>query len=146
MANRKKDKNKINNTELIKTIAKLTTLSQDQVRLCLDTFFQILEETLTHPNCQPNFEVKFGDIGKLWLSPRKGRRAGIHKRPNGYEKGCEIIETVLEEDEPDYQLLQLKVFGAFKNRLKESSITRMQKQGLRADNGKYIPIDSEGDE
>ena len=97
-------------------------------------------------------EFKCGDVGKLTLNPRTGRKVGTYKRPKDF--GHEIIEEYVAEEEPSYQLLNFSMFPSYEEKLKEASKLRARKQkwtsksgdkltGWKARAGKYYSLDAE---
>lgn len=131
---------KVKNDDIIKKVALHSSLTQPQVKQCIDIMFAYLKEYTLHPDCPTTFEFKLGDVGKLVLSPHSGRKAGVYKRPDGFGKG-EMIEEIVEVEEPSYQNLIFCPSPSYKNKLKEVSKKRSIKQGWKARNGKIIPID-----
>ena len=127
---------------LIKSIAERTSLTQPQVKECINVMFDLVEMFTLHPDCSTLFEFKMGNIGKLTLKPHSGRKAGTYKRPNNFTKG-EMIEEIVEVEEPSYQNLAFDMFPSYKLKLKETSKKRSVKQGWKARNGAIIPIDQE---
>lgn len=127
---------------LIKSIAERTSLTQSQVKECIDIMFELVEMFTLHPTCSTLFEFKMGNIGKLTLKPHSGRKVGTYCRPNNFGKGETIYEEVTEE-EPSYQNLAFQMFPSYNNKLKEISKQRSVKQGWKARNGQIIPIDQE---
>ena len=127
---------------LIKSIAERTSLTQPQVKECIDVMFDLVEMFTLHPDCSTLFEFKLGNIGKLTLKPHSGRKVGTYKRPNNFTKG-EMIEEIVEVEEPSYQNLAFDMFPSYKLKLKEISKKRSDKQGWKARNGSVIPIDQE---
>ena len=164
----KKVKHEVRFTQemLMKRIAQETSLTQPQVKECMDKMFEIIEMVTLHPDCPTIFEFKMGNIGKITLKPHSGRKAGTYKRPNNFGKG-EMIEEIVEIEEPSYQNLSFDMFGKYKEELKESSIQRSLKQdwfkteivgvdkdgkkikdiksykGWKARGGQYYPLDAE---
>ena len=151
---------------LIKSIAERTSLTQSQVKECIDIMFELVEMFTLHPTCSTLFEFKMGNIGKLTLKPHTGRKAGTYKRPDGFGKG-EMLEEVVLEEEPSYQNLSFDTFPKYREKLREVSSLRSQKQnwfeneivgvdengnkikelrkykGWKARGGKYYPLDAE---
>ena len=125
----KKVKHEVKFTQemVMKRVAQETSLTQPQVKECMDKMFEIIEMVTLHPDCPTVFEFKMGNIGKLTLKPHSGRKAGTYKRPEGFCRG-EIIEEVLEEEEPSYQNLAFDMFPKYKTALGETSRQRSQKQ------------------
>lgn len=142
----------ITNDLLMKTVAERTSLTQPQVKECINVMFELIELFTLHPDCSQVFEFKCGDVGKLTLTPRTGRKVGTYKRPKDF--GHEIIEEYVAEEEPSYQLLNFSMFPSYEEKLKEASKLRARKQkwtsksgdkltGWKARAGKYYSLDAE---
>ena len=127
---------RITQDALLKIVADRTSLTQPQVKECVDIMFATLEEFLLHPDCPTTFEWKIGTIGKLTLKPRMGRKAGTYKRPDNFKKGT-LIEEVLEHEEPSRQYLAFSPYPSFKAKLTLASI-------FRATNQKWSKIETVG--
>ena len=112
---------------LMKRIAQETSLTQPQVKECMDKMWEIVELVTLHPDCPTIFELKMGNIGKITQKPRMGRKAGTYKRPEGFGIG-KMIEEVVEEEEPSYQYLTFSMFPKYRDALREASTKRSQKQ------------------
>lgn len=136
---------RITQDTLLKLVAERTSLTQPQVKECVDVMFATLEELLLHPDCPTTFEWKIGKIGKLTLKPRMGRKAGTYKRPDCFKKGT-MIEEVLEKEEPSRQYLAFSPYPSFKLALTLASIqrslgqvwTRLEVVGYDEETGKPI--------
>ena len=63
----------------MKRIAQETSLTQPQVKECMDKMWEIVELVTLHPDCPTIFELKMGNIGKITQKPRMGRKAGTYK-------------------------------------------------------------------
>ena len=145
----KKIKHEIRFTQdmLIKRIAQETSLTQPQVKECMDKMFDIIETVTLHPDCPTIFEFKMGSIGKITLRPHMGRKAGTYKRPNNFKKG-DIIEEIVEAEEPSFQNLAFEMFPAYQSNLSEISKERASRQswfkteivGVDADGNKIKEI------
>ena len=112
---------------LIKSIAERTSLTQPQVKECIIVMFDLVEMFTLHPDCSTLFEFKMGNIGKLTLKPHSGRKAGTYKRPNNFKKG-DIIEEIVESEEPSFQNLAFDMFPSYKAKLNEISKERASRQ------------------
>lgn len=150
---------------LIQRIASETSSTQPQVKEVLNVLFETVEELLLRPDCPQFFELKMGNIGKLEQKPRTGRKVGIYKRPNNF--GHDIIEEMVTEEEPSYQMLEFTMSPSFKEKIKKASKNRARTQkwstckivgvdkngkeivettnytGWKARAGKYYPLDAE---
>ena len=140
----------ITNELLIRTVAERTSCTQPQVKEVIEVMFELIELFTLHPDCSQIFEFKVGNIGKITLKPRTGRKVGTYKRPDKF--GHEIIEEVVTEEEPSYQEICFDLFPTYKNKLREASKLRARKQkwtdkdgnqhvGWKARNRKYYPLD-----
>lgn len=161
MGNKKRNGIFLNNTSVTKEIALRTSLNQAQVKECVEVMFEIIKEITLQPKCNKRFEFQLGDIGKLTLRARAGRKAGTYIRPSGFKKGDPIVEVV-EEEEPSYQFLSFAMFPTYKKTLKEISKKRSQEEvweetlvdkngekkkvrhkGWKARDGKIVPLNKE---
>ena len=169
----KKVKNEIRFTQemLMRKIAEETSLTQPQVKECTDKMFEIIEKTTMLPNCPIAFKLKLGNIGEIETKPRRGRKVGVYKRPDGFGRG-KLIEETVEVEEPSYQYLTFKMFPKYKEALRQASCERSLVQewfkteivgvddngkkireiksykGWKANLGSYYPLDAkfEGEE
>lgn len=125
----KKIKHEVRFTQemLMKRIAQETSLTQPQVKECMDSMFEIIEKITLHPDCPISFKFKMGNIGEIETKPRRGRKVGIYKRPDGFAKG-KFIEDVIEVEEPSYQYLTFKMYPKYKEALRKDSIERSKNQ------------------
>lgn len=142
----------INQELLIKTVAERTSCTQPQVKQVINVMFELIELFTLHPDCSQVFEFKVGNIGKITLKPRTGRKVGTYKRPNNFTS--EIIVEEVTEEEPSYQELCFEMFPSYKENLRKAGEQRSQKQkwidkygvshvGWKARNRNYYPLDSE---
>lgn len=169
----KKVKNELRFTQemLMRKIAEETSLTQPQVKECTDKMFEIIEKTTMLPNCPISFKLKLGNIGEIETKPRRGRKVGVYKRPDGFGRG-KLLEEVVEVEEPSYQYLTFKMFPKYKEALRKASEERSLNQvwfkpevvgvdengkkikenkyykGWKANLGSYYPLDAkfEGEE
>ena len=102
----------ITNELLIRTVAERTSCTQPQVKEVIEVMFELIELFTLHPDCSQIFEFKVGNIGKITLKPRTGRKVGTYKRPDKF--GHEIIEEVVTEEEPSYQEICFDLFPTYK--------------------------------
>ena len=156
MANYKKKNKGVNITLdlLDKRVAERTSLTQPQVRECWNAVFEIVETFTLHPDCPHKFTLKLGNIGRLTLCPRSGRKVGVYQRPDWYDK-TKIHTTVIEEETPSWQVITFKPYPAYSKKLKEMSKFRAKNQewmdfengkkyvGWKARAGKYYSHDAE---
>ena len=157
---------RFNQEMVMKRVAQETSLTQPQVKECMDKMFEIIEMVTLHPDCPTVFEFKMGNIGKITLKPHSGRKAGTYKRPNNFGKG-EMIEEIVEVEEPSYQNLAFDMFPKYKTALSQTSKERSKSQdwfqnetvgfnengkrikeiktykGWKARGGSYFPLDYE---
>lgn len=150
MANKKRSGTHITQELLIKTVAERTSCTQPQVKEVMDVVFELVELFTLHPDCSQVFDFKFGNIGKLSLKSRTGRKPRTYKRPKW--EGGTFLEEVTEE-EPSYQELVFTVYPSYKKKLREAGEYRSQNQkwikdgkkyvGWKARNRQYYPLDAE---
>lgn len=144
----KGNKCRVEFSDIYKSIASGTCVNQEQAKIVIEEFFKTIEEATLGSKCPPMMEIVIGNIGKLVMSPRAGRKAGTYKRPSNFgrnikEGELEIKEYELEEDEPSYSILRFEMFDGYRKKLKKASSERSIAQGWVAKGGSFKWVDKD---
>lgn len=97
------DPNRITKPSIIKAVAGMTRISQDDVELVYDAFMKVFHDLLLMETCPDEIKIPFPEMGKIVLKKRKGKKAGsTYYRTVGQVGTTERYLHTLKEDKPDY--------------------------------------------
>lgn len=111
MANKKKDKLTLAQSDIIRYIANNSPkgdekLTQAQVRSCFKLCRQMIDEIVDAPDID-DYEIPIPYLGVFYFLRKKGRKAGTYKM---CQRGSsEISQFSVEQDEPDFLQVRFRV-------------------------------------
>lgn len=108
MAQPKKENPRILSSDVYAYISNNSTLNREQVRECFDTYYKMICGILESDYRFNDITIAFPKIGNFYFNECKGRKKGsTYKMPIDF--GTEMRVVTLENDEPNYFKMKLKV-------------------------------------
>ena len=124
----KKTNQRILMPELCSFIAKNTSLTTSQVRECFNAYADMLNALIENDYKSPDIEIVLPKIGIFYFTMKKGRKKGQKiKLPNLTNGGEDVI--ILEEDEPDYEMIKFRIYRNLKDRNRQVTRKKYLKWG-----------------
>lgn len=120
-AGRGRHKANLTEVEFCKEIATLTGLNRKQVKSVFQAFRNILDVQNENIELYHNDSIVVPFLGRCDYQRRLGKKAGEVRKVPTFKKG-EILEKVLEQDEPDYYRLRFQFKPKMQTDLKENVI------------------------
>lgn len=120
----------INGGDMVKLIARNSSLSIDEVDEVFTTFVHIVD-TLIKSNNRSNISFAIPYFAKVEFKHKKGKKAGtVINCPS--QIGEKSTKHIIEEDKPDYDVFKVNVKREYKERLREYSSNRYEKEKKRS--------------
>lgn len=120
----------INGGDMVKLIARNSSLSIDEVDEVFITFVHIVD-TLIKSNNRSNISFAIPYFAKVEFKHKKGKKAGtVINCPS--QIGEKSTKHIIEEDKPDYDVFKVKIKREYKERLREYSSNRYEKEKKRS--------------
>lgn len=124
----KKNYQRILSSDIYSFISKNTSLSKTQVRECFQAYYKMLYSLIESEYKSPDMQIVLPNIGNFYFTRKKGKKKGQKiKIPNLTNGGEDVI--ILEEDEPDYEIIKFRIYTRLKNKNKQLTRKKYIKDG-----------------
>lgn len=124
----KKNYQRILSSDIYSFISKNTSLSKAQVRECFQAYYKMLYSLIESEYKSPDMQIVLPNIGNFYFTRKKGKKKGQKiKIPNLTNGGEDVI--ILEEDEPDYEIIKFRIYTRLKNKNKQLTRKKYIKDG-----------------
>lgn len=124
----KKNYQRILSSDIYSFISKNTSLSKEQVRECFQAYYKMLYSLIESEYKSPDMQIVLPNIGNFYFTRKKGKKKGQKiKIPNLTNGGEDVI--ILEEDEPDYEIIKFRIYTRLKNKNKQLTRKKYIKDG-----------------
>lgn len=116
-----KEKNRVINTDVIKYIAKNSSLTRSQVKEVFEVYKDMLEQLMTSKYRGNDFVISMPYIGTFYFQEKKGRPKGSTYKLPASQGSRETKTITLEHSEPSFDLIKFKPLTSLSDKLKEAT-------------------------